>query len=114
VGAFDSRVHLIAGGKDKGCDFAAIVDSVRKNVKSVTLIGEAKDRMAAVWEGVVPVTKAATLEEAVDTAFKNAVRGERVIFSPGCSSFDMFRNFEHRGDMFREIVNTLASRKARL
>ncbi|MDR2694010.1 MAG: UDP-N-acetylmuramoyl-L-alanine--D-glutamate ligase [Chitinispirillales bacterium] len=112
VSAFGSKVLLIAGGKDKGCDFSAIVDSIRKNVKSIVLIGEAKERMAAVWEGVAPVTKAATLEEAVDTAFKNAARGERVVFSPGCSSFDMFRDFEHRGDIFRETVNNIVSRKA--
>jgi len=107
VRAFGSKVVLIAGGKDKGCDFAAIVDSVRESVKCVVLIGEAKDRMASVWDGIVPIVKASTLEEAVDTAFKNAVSGEQVVFSPGCSSFDMFRNFEHRGDVFREIVNQL-------
>jgi UDP-N-acetylmuramoylalanine--D-glutamate ligase len=112
IGAFGSKVLLIAGGKDKGCDFSAIVDSVRKNVKSVILIGEAKERMAAVWDGLAPITKAATLEEAVDVAFENAVGGEQVVFSPGCSSFDMVRNFEHRGDMFRETVNRLVSRKA--
>ncbi|GBU22641.1 UDP-N-acetylmuramoylalanine--D-glutamate ligase [Fibrobacteres bacterium R8-0-B4] len=81
-------------------------------MKSIVLIGEAKDRMAAVWNGAAPITKAATLEEAVEIAFKNAARGEQVVFSPGCSSFDMFRNFEHRGDVFREIVNRLVSRKA--
>jgi UDP-N-acetylmuramoylalanine--D-glutamate ligase len=113
VGAFGAKVHLIAGGRDKGCDFSAIVNSVRENVKSVTLIGEARERMAAVWEGAAPVSKSATLEEAVDTAFKNAVSGERVVFSPGCSSFDMFRNFEHRGEMFREIVKSLAAREGR-
>jgi len=111
VRAFGSKVVLIAGGKDKGCDFAAITDSVRENVKCVVLIGEAKERMAAVWGGVAPIIKAATLEEAVDVAFKNAVGGEQVVFSPGCSSFDMFRNFEHRGDVFREIVSGLVSRK---
>jgi UDP-N-acetylmuramoylalanine--D-glutamate ligase len=111
INAFGSKVVLIAGGKDKGCDFAAIIDSVRKNVKSIVLIGEAKERMAAVWDGAAPITNAATLEEAVDIAFKDAVGGEKVVFSPGCSSFDMFRNFEHRGDMFRETVNRLASRK---
>jgi len=112
VNAFGSKVVLIAGGKDKGCDFASIVGSVRKNVKSIVLIGEAKERMASVWDGVAPITKAATLDEAVEIAFKNAVSGEQVVFSPGCSSFDMFRNFEHRGDIFRETVNRLASRKA--
>jgi len=112
VRAFGSKVVLIAGGKDKGCDFSAITDSIRENVKSIVLIGEAKERMAAVWDGLAPIAKASALEEAVDTAFKNAVGGEQVVFSPGCSSFDMFRNFEHRGGMFRETVNRLASRKA--
>jgi len=112
VNAFDSKVHLIAGGKDKGCDFSVINEAVRRNVKSVVLIGEAKDRMAAQWEGIVPIHKSATLEDAIDAAFKNAESGEKIIFSPGCSSFDMFRNFEHRGEVFREIVGGFASRKA--
>jgi UDP-N-acetylmuramoylalanine--D-glutamate ligase len=112
VNAFDSKVCLIAGGKDKGCDFSVINDAVRRNVKSVILIGEAKDRMAAQWDGIVPIRKSATLEDAVDAAFKDAASGEKIIFSPGCSSFDMFRNFEHRGDAFREIVNGFAARKA--
>jgi UDP-N-acetylmuramoylalanine--D-glutamate ligase len=112
VNAFDSKVCLIAGGKDKGCDFSVINDAVRRNVKSVVLIGEAKDRMAAQWDGIVPIRKSAALEDAVDAAFKDAESGEKIIFSPGCSSFDMFRNFEHRGDVFREIVNGFAARKA--
>jgi UDP-N-acetylmuramoylalanine--D-glutamate ligase len=113
VGAFGDKVHLIAGGRDKGCDFSAIAESIRKNVKSVTLIGEARDRMAAVWEGAAPIAKVATLKEAVAAAFKNAACGERVVFSPGCSSFDMFRNFEHRGEMFGETVKSLAAGKGR-
>jgi len=85
---------------------------VRNNVKSIVLIGEAKERMASQWEGIAPVSKAATLEDAVYAAFGSAVPGDRVVFSPGCSSFDMFRNFEHRGEMFRVTVNNLAQRKA--
>jgi UDP-N-acetylmuramoylalanine--D-glutamate ligase len=109
VQAFDSNVHLIAGGRDKGCDFSAITGAVRKTVKTVTLIGEAAERMAGQWEGIVPIYKSVTLEDAVNTAFANAAAGEKIIFSPGCSSFDMFRNFEHRGDMFGEAVSGLAA-----
>ena len=109
VNAFDSKVHLIAGGKDKGCDFSVINDAVRKNVKSIVLIGEAKDRMAAQWDGIAPIQKVTALEDAVNTALKNASSGEKIIFSPGCSSFDMFRNFEHRGEVFRDIVKSLVS-----
>ncbi|MDR0330683.1 MAG: UDP-N-acetylmuramoyl-L-alanine--D-glutamate ligase [Chitinispirillales bacterium] len=112
VCAFDSKVHLIAGGKDKGCDFSVIAGSIRKNVKSIILIGEAKDRMSAEWVGLAPIRKTVTLADAVNAAFENAAEGEKVVFSPGCSSFDMFRNFEHRGEMFREAVDHLASRRA--
>ncbi|MDR0305391.1 MAG: UDP-N-acetylmuramoyl-L-alanine--D-glutamate ligase [Chitinispirillales bacterium] len=112
VTAFNSKVHLIAGGKDKGCDFSVIKDAVRANVKSIALIGEAADRMFSQLDGLVPVSKAADLQEAIGKAFRSAVKGEKVIFSPGCSSFDMFRNFEHRGEVFRDTVKNFASRKA--
>jgi len=113
VNAFGSKsVHLIAGGRDKGCDFSIIGKSIRNSVKNIVLIGEAKDRMCEQWEGVAPIYKTSTLEDAVSTAFSYAAAGERIVFSPGCSSFDMFRNFEHRGEMFKETVNELALRKA--
>jgi UDP-N-acetylmuramoylalanine--D-glutamate ligase len=112
VSAFNSKVHLIAGGKDKGCDFTVIKDAIRNNVKSVVLIGEAKEKMSIQWKDTAPILKSTTLEDAVNTAFENAEAGEKIIFSPGCSSFDMFRNFEHRGDSFKETVNCLVSREA--
>ncbi|MCL2688561.1 MAG: UDP-N-acetylmuramoyl-L-alanine--D-glutamate ligase [Chitinispirillia bacterium] len=112
VSAFDSKIHLIAGGRDKGCDFSLIKDAILANVKSIVLIGEASQRMSSQFEGLAPVSKAKTLDEAIDIAFKNAQAGERVIFSPGCSSFDMFKNFEHRGEVFKDMVNALAKRKA--
>jgi UDP-N-acetylmuramoylalanine--D-glutamate ligase len=112
VSAFGSKcVHLIAGGRDKGCDFSLISESIRGCVKNIVLIGEAKERIAAQWDGVAPIHICATLEEAVSVASGLAVGGEKVVFSPGCSSFDMFRNFEHRGDTFREIANGLVSRE---
>ncbi len=109
--AFDSKIHLIAGGKDKGCDFSVINEAVKQSVKSITLIGEAKERMMSQWKGLAPIQTAESLEQAVEVAFKNAVDSEKVIFSPGCSSFDMFKNFEHRGDCFRSIIGKLISQR---
>lgn len=110
VNAFQSGVHLIAGGKDKGCDFSIVRESIRNRVKDIVLIGEAAGRMREQWSDLVPVSVASTLEEAVAIAGSHASDGESVVFSPGCSSFDMFRNFEDRGDRFKVIVNTLAAK----
>lgn len=111
VSSFDSAVHLIAGGKDKGCDFSVILNAIRRNVRNVVLIGEASDRMLSQWKDVVSVQKAKTLEEALLLSFQNASSGEKVVFSPGCSSFDMFRNFEHRGEVFRKAVQNLVAER---
>jgi UDP-N-acetylmuramoylalanine--D-glutamate ligase len=105
--AFDHNVHLIAGGRDKGCDFAVVTDAVRAHAKSVCLIGEAAERIGRIWKGAVPIDRAATLAEAIDTVRSRATGGDVVLLSPGCSSFDMFDSFEQRGDSFREYVHGL-------
>ena len=102
--AFEGGVHLIAGGRDKGCDFAAIRETVRESAKSVILIGEATDRIEAEWQGCAPIFRSTTLADAVNAARAKACSGEAVVLSPGCSSFDMFKSFEQRGEMFRELV----------
>ncbi|KMQ53047.1 UDP-N-acetylmuramoylalanine--D-glutamate ligase [Chitinispirillum alkaliphilum] len=107
VRAFDTGVHLIAGGRDKGCDFDSAREAVGENVKSIALIGEASERIAKSWNGLAPMECFTDLESAVEYAFKNASISEQVVFSPGCSSFDMFRNFEQRGEMFRKAVRNL-------
>ena len=114
VNAFQSSVHLIAGGKDKGCDFSLVREAIRNKVKDIVLIGEAAGRMRDQWSDLVPVSVASTLEEAVAIAGSQATAGDSVVFSPGCSSFDMFKNFEDRGDRFRVIVNTMATKGCRL
>ncbi|MFP4163249.1 MAG: UDP-N-acetylmuramoyl-L-alanine--D-glutamate ligase [Chitinispirillaceae bacterium] len=111
VGAFDSNVHLIAGGKDKGCDFSVVDEAIKKNVKSIVLIGEASERMSRQWRNIVPVQRVGSLEQALCTSFDSACKGEKVVFSPGCSSFDMFRNFEHRGEMFKQAVKNLVFKR---
>lgn len=104
VRAFPKGVHLIAGGRDKFCDFTTVNEAIKKHVTDVTLIGEAADRMAGVWNGLTTIKRAPTLDEAIDKAMENAVPGDVVVFSPGCSSFDMFKNYEERGDIFKQLV----------
>jgi len=98
---------LIAGGRDKGSDFASIKDLVKDKVREVVLAGEASDRIAAAWDGVVPICRVETFPEAVTVAYRKARPGEMVLFSPMCKSFDMFTDYEHRGRVFKEIVGKL-------
>lgn len=109
VSAFSKGVHLIAGGKDKGCDFAAVKDTIAASVKDIILIGEAADRIEKQWEGLAPICRCKTLKDAVDTAVLKSEPGEYVVFSPGCSSFDMFSSYEERGAIFRQLVKELGN-----
>ena len=104
VSTFKSGVHLIAGGRDKGCDFSLVKSALREHVRAVYLIGEAADRMQAEWDGVVPLYRCTMLEEAVAAAARAAGPGETVVLSPGCSSFDMFTDYMERGNRFKKIV----------
>jgi UDP-N-acetylmuramoylalanine--D-glutamate ligase len=111
VSAFSRNVHLIAGGRDKGCEFSLVSDALRRFARSVVLIGEAADRMQREWKGTTAISRAASLDEAVRQAFASAVPGDVVVLSPGCSSFDMFRDYEDRGQKFRDSVKALASQE---
>ena len=104
-----SPIILIAGGKDKGFEFDAIAPLVRERVRAAVLIGEMKDRIAKSWAGVA-CHKAATLEEAVARAAQLAAAGDTVLFSPGTSSFDMFRNYGERGNLFKAHTHQLTSK----
>jgi UDP-N-acetylmuramoylalanine--D-glutamate ligase len=105
---FSEPVWLIAGGKDKGLDFRPLRETLARKVRAAILLGEARDRMVRDLSGTVPLLGADSLEEAVRAAAANARPGDVVVFSPACSSFDMFRNFEERGEAFREVVRGLA------
>ena len=102
----EGSLVLIAGGKDKGFEFDPIAPLIRERVQSAVLIGEMKERIAKSWSGV-PVQLADTLEEAVGKARAVAQPGDTVLFSPGTSSYDMFRNYGERGNRFKEAVNAL-------
>ena len=111
--SFDAPVVLIAGGRDKGQDFAPLAPKVAEKVASAILIGEGAERMVRAWPGVLTV-RVPSLDVAVDAAFLAATRpwpGRRgartVLLSPGCASFDMFRDYEDRGRQFKAQVERL-------
>jgi len=106
-----SPVILIAGGKDKGVDYKGILDIAAKRVKEVILIGEAKEKIKKEFNGFLSLDEAYTLEEAVNKAYLKAKPGDSVLLSPMCSSFDMFSNYEERGDRFKKAVLNLAKAK---
>lgn len=107
VNAFENNVHLIAGGKDKGCDYALVNDAIKRNVKSIALIGEAAGKIAKVWHSLSDITITDSLEKALTVVNTNADKGDVIVLSPACSSFDMFSSFEERGEIFKNLVNDL-------
>lgn len=103
----EGKVLLIAGGTDKGSDLTPLAGPVRERVRKMYLIGDAADRFAHFFEDLVPLDRAGTLEVAIRRCAKEAREGETVLLSPACSSFDQFRDYEHRGDIFRQSVRAL-------
>ncbi len=98
---------LIAGGRDKGEAFAALEDAVRQKVALLVAFGESREKFAAAFGSFVKVIQVATLEEAVRQALQYASAVNAVLFSPGCSSFDLFENFEARGRMFKKQIQEI-------
>jgi UDP-N-acetylmuramoylalanine--D-glutamate ligase len=105
--AVPAGMVLIAGGRDKGNDYSVIADIVREKVACIVAIGESRQKIADAFRGIVTVLPAGSLSEAVDLARQNARPGGSVLFSPACSSFDMFRDFEDRGRQFKQLVREL-------
>ena len=106
--SFDAPIVLIAGGKDKGTDYAPLGPAVAGRVKRLILIGEATEKMERALGSLVPTERAATLEDAVLAAREAASTGDVVLLSPACASFDMFDDFEDRGRQFKDLVASMA------
>ena len=98
---------LIAGGKDKGLTFDPLRSLVKEKVKSAVLIGEMAPSIKRSWDGAVNCDLAISLADAVERARGLATPGDVVLFSPGTSSFDMFKSYSDRGDQFRALVQAL-------
>jgi UDP-N-acetylmuramoylalanine--D-glutamate ligase len=106
--SFTEPVVLIAGGKGKGQDFAPLAEAARGRVRGAVLIGQDRDRIRTALEAAdIPVETADSMDDAVRRARDVARVGDVVLLSPACASFDMFRNFEHRGDVFKSAVRAL-------
>lgn len=109
--AFEQPLILIAGGRDKGSDFSGLARLIASRAKALVLLGEAREkiRAAVASENFKEIYEAADLAEAVERARDLACCGDVVLLSPACASWDMFRNYEERGDLFREqVMNMLA------
>jgi UDP-N-acetylmuramoylalanine--D-glutamate ligase len=106
IESFSANVHVILGGKDKGSDYSVLNDLLRQRVKRVYTIGAAAGKIESQIKGV-EVVHAETLENALRKANAAAEAGDVVLLAPACSSFDQFKSYEHRGQVFKEIVRGL-------
>jgi len=105
--SFQQKIILILGGRDKGGDFKKLQRSIQDRAKKIILIGEASEKIKNVLKDILPMNEVSSLEEAVRASFSEAKPGEVVLFAPACTSFDMFRNFEERGEIFKQEVFNL-------
>ncbi len=108
--AFEGGVMLILGGRDKGGDFRTLGPFIKQKVKGVVLLGEAAGKIRAQLADSGPMVDAGSMEEAVQLAFEQADMGDTVLLAPACASFDMFQSYEHRGRVFKEVVQKLKCR----
>jgi UDP-N-acetylmuramoylalanine--D-glutamate ligase len=103
--AFDENIILIMGGKDTNLTYTSLAETIRRKVKSLILIGEAKERINRDIGDFTETFLIGTFEEAVLIAYQKSRIADTVLLSPGCSSFDMFENYIERGNYFKEMVN---------
>jgi UDP-N-acetylmuramoylalanine--D-glutamate ligase len=114
LSGFSQPVVLIAGGDGKGQDFSPLRAPVTRHARAVVLIGRDREKIAAALDGCgVPLERAADMEQAVQKALAVGRSGDAVLLSPACASFDMFRNYAHRGEVFAAAVRLLVKHKDR-
>lgn len=105
--SLEEPIFLIAGGRDKGGDFARLQEPVHRRVKRLILIGEAAARIQEAMGPFDRISHTATLREAVELATREASPGDVVLLSPACASFDMFTDYQDRGRQFKALVKAL-------
>ncbi len=105
IASFSTGIHLILGGKDKNSDYTQLSQLLRQRVRAVYTIGSAAAKIESQLRGVVPLQSCDTLDKAVREAAAAARPGDVVLLAPACSSFDQFESYEHRGRVFKELVN---------
>jgi UDP-N-acetylmuramoylalanine--D-glutamate ligase len=107
LSSYCKPIVWIAGGRGDSNDYSKLDLLVRKNVKAIIAIGEEQDAIFNHYCTMVRCIKASSMEDAMNEARRQAEDGDIVLFTPACKSFDMFFNYEHRGHVFKEIVNNL-------
>jgi len=105
--SFPKNIHLILGGKDKGSDYTVLNDLLRERVKRVYTIGAAAGKIESHIKGAAEIVHAETLENAIRRASAVAEPGDVVLLAPACASFDQFQSYNHRGRVFKEVVQAL-------
>jgi UDP-N-acetylmuramoylalanine--D-glutamate ligase len=108
IDAFSGGLWIILGGKDKDSDFTVLREPLRAKARAALLIGAAAPKIERQLGDATPVISCGTLAAAIDKASRSAIPGETVLLAPACASFDQFDNFEHRGRVFKDLVNALA------
>ena len=109
IDAFPGALWIILGGKDKGSDYSVLREPLRAKAHGILLIGAAARKIATqLGDDTAPILHCGTLAAAVDQAHRHAEAGDTILLAPACASFDQFESFEHRGRVFKELVNALA------
>jgi len=107
IEAFPGHLWIILGGKDKGSDYRPLREPLHRKAKAALLIGKAAEKIESELNGAVPLAACGTMAEAVGHARARAESGDVVLLAPACASFDQFKNFEHRGKVFKQLVAEL-------
>jgi UDP-N-acetylmuramoylalanine--D-glutamate ligase len=107
ITSFSRPVVLIAGGRHKGSDYLPLVHAAEGRVKGAVFMGESSSLLANAFNGKIPFSEARSMDDAVNRAYDRAQEGDVVLLAPACSSFDMFKNYQHRGTAFQEAVRRL-------
>jgi UDP-N-acetylmuramoylalanine--D-glutamate ligase len=107
IDGFAGNLWIILGGKDKGSDYTVLRDPLRAKGRAALLIGSAAPIIRSQIEGALPIIDSGTIESAIRQASGKAQPGDTVLLAPACSSFDQFQSYEHRGRVFKELINRL-------
>ena len=111
--AFEGGLWVILGGKDKGSDYTVLRQPLREKSRAALLIGAAAGKIEEQLHGAMRIEHSGTLQKAVETGWREATPGDTVLLAPACASFDQFQNYEHRGRVFKELVNSLSALPSR-
>ena len=106
--SFENTIHLILGGKDKGGEFSILIPLIKDKVKEIIAYGDAANLIKTALGDAAKLKIVFSLKDAVKSCHNHAQPGDIVLLSPGCASFDQFKNFEERGEFFKTIVNEMA------